>query len=203
MLTLHALTTGYRHTIISRNLNATLPQGTLTALLGTNGAGKSTVIECVLGTKRMDGGQVSILGMNPLAHRKKLFEKVGVQFQESNYQDQITVAELCKVTASLYQRPADPNELLKRFGIAGKQKNLVRELSGGRYELKEATLYTAFQRLEETGQIMSYWGSEATGARRRYYRITPAGRMAYQEQVGVWEATKEIIDRLIAMEEES
>lgn len=50
---------------------------------------------------------------------------------------------------------------------------------------------------------MSYWGSEATGARRRYYRITPAGRMAYQEQVGVWEATKEIIDRLIAMEEES
>ena len=79
----------------------------------------------------------------------------------------------------------------------------VRELSGGRYELKEATLYTAFKRLEETGQIMSYWGSEATGARRRYYRITPAGRMAYQEQVGVWEATKEIIDRLIAMEEES
>ena len=79
----------------------------------------------------------------------------------------------------------------------------VRELSGGRYELKEATLYTAFKRLEETGQIMSYWGSEATGARRRYYRITPAGRMAYQEQVSVWEATKEIIDRLIAMEEES
>ena len=71
------------------------------------------------------------MGMNPLAHRKKLFEKVGVQFQESNYQDQITVGELCKVTASLYQRPADPNELLKRFGIAGKQKNLVRELSGG------------------------------------------------------------------------
>lgn len=44
MLTLHALTTGYRHTIISRNLNATLPQGTLTALLGTNGAGKSTLL---------------------------------------------------------------------------------------------------------------------------------------------------------------
>ena len=79
----------------------------------------------------------------------------------------------------------------------------IRELSGGRYELKEATLYTAFKRLEETGQIMSYWGSEATGARRRYYRITPAGREAYHEQVGVWEATKEIIDRLIAMEEES
>ena len=80
---------------------------------------------------------------------------------------------------------------------------VISTLSNNRFELKEATLYTAFKRLEETGQIMSYWGSEATGARRRYYRITPAGREAYHEQVGVWEATKEIIDRLIAMEEES
>lgn len=46
-------------------------------------------------------------------------------------------------------------------------------------------------------------GQRGYGRRRRYYRITPAGRMAYQEQVSVWEATKEIIDRLIAMEEES
>ena len=93
--------------------------------------------------------------------------------------------------------------LMQRDSYGYEINKTVRELSGGRYELKEATLYTAFKRLEETGQIMSYWGSEATGARRRYYRITPAGRMAYQEQVGVWEATKEIIDRLIAMEEES
>ena len=94
-------------------------------------------------------------------------------------------------------------QLMRRDSYGYEINKTVRELSGGRYELKEATLYTAFKRLEETGQIMSYWGSEATGARRRYYRITPAGRMAYHEQVGVWEATKEIIDRLIAMEEES
>lgn len=93
--------------------------------------------------------------------------------------------------------------LMQRDSYGYEINKTVRELSGGRYELKEATLYTAFKRLEETGQIMSYWGSEATGARRRYYRITPAGREAYQEQVSVWEATKEIIDRLIAMEEES
>ena len=125
------LTKSYGRLLAANNISFSVMPGMVFGLLGANGAGKSTVIECVLGTKRMDGGQVSILGMNPLAHLKKLFEKVGVQFQESNYQDQITVAELCKVTASLYQRPADPNELLKRFGIAGKQKNLVRELSGG------------------------------------------------------------------------
>ena len=73
--------------------------------------------------------------------------------------------------------------LMQRDSYGYEINKTVRELSGGRYELKEATLYTAFKRLEETGQIMSYWGSEATGARRRYYRITPAGRMAYQEQV--------------------
>ena len=83
--------------------------------------------------------------------------------------------------------------LMQRDSYGYEINKTVRELSGGRYELKEATLYTAFKRLEETGQIMSYWGSEAT----------PAGREAYHEQVGVWEATKEIIDRLIAMEEES
>ena len=94
-------------------------------------------------------------------------------------------------------------QLLRRDSYGYEINKTIETCSGGEFVLKEATLYTAFKRLEETGQIMSYWGSEATGARRRYYRITPAGRMAYQEQVSVWEATKEIIDRLIAMEEES
>ena len=94
-------------------------------------------------------------------------------------------------------------QLLNRDSYGYEINKTIASASGRQFELKEATLYTAFKRLEETGQIMSYWGSEATGARRRYYRITPAGREAYHEQVGVWEATKEIIDRLIAMEEES
>ncbi len=51
----------------------------------------------------------------------------------------------------------------------------ISEKTGGQYELKEATLYTAFRRLEQLGFISSYWGDENTGARRRYYSITPAG----------------------------
>ena len=54
--------------------------------------------------------------------------------------------------------------LMQRDSYGYEINKTVRELSGGRYELKEATLYTAFKRLEETGQIMSYWGSEATAA---------------------------------------
>lgn len=43
----------------------------------------------------------------------------------------------------------------------------IAESSGGRYELKEATLYTAFKRLEDAGLISSYWGDQSTGARRK------------------------------------
>ena len=70
-------------------------------------------------------------------------------------------------------------------------------ITGGGFELKEATLYTAFRRLEEAGMISSYWGDEATGARRRYYSITQAGRGLLERNRTEWQAAKTIIDQLI------
>lgn len=70
-----------------------------------------------------------------------------------------------------------------------------------KYELKEATLYTAFRRLEENGYISSYWGDETTGARRRYYTITAEGRDAYIRLKKEWEESKYLIDILIDNEE--
>lgn len=69
------------------------------------------------------------------------------------------------------------------------------------YELKEATLYTAFRRLEEAGCICSYWGNETTGARRRYYSITPLGKQTYQQRAAEWDSAKQLIDKLIRQEE--
>lgn len=114
-----------------QGLDLSVTQGTVFGLLGANGAGKSTTIECMLGTRKFDAGTVSILGMNPLLQRKRLFENVGVQLQEANYQDKVTVAELCEVTQSLYRNAADYGELLKQFGIFDKAKSMVGELSGG------------------------------------------------------------------------
>jgi ABC-2 type transport system ATP-binding protein len=113
------------------NVNISICRGEVFGLLGANGAGKSTTIECILGTKKQDSGTVSILGMNPQKDRKKLFERVGVQFQEANYQDKIKVAELCEVTASLYKTSLDYGILLKQFGLSDKLKSLVSDLSGG------------------------------------------------------------------------
>lgn len=114
-----------------KNLSLTVPQGSVFGLLGANGAGKSTAIECMLGTKKQDSGTVSILNMNPCTDRKRLFERIGVQFQEANYQEKITVGELCEVTQSLYQQAAGYKELLNRFGIADKIKSPISSLSGG------------------------------------------------------------------------
>ena len=125
------LTKSYGKRIAADNINLSVPRGTVFGLLGANGAGKSTTMECILGTKKADGGKVSVLGMNPLTDRRQLFEKVGVQFQEASYPDKITVSELCEVTASLYRQTACPDELLDRFGIGGCKKSLVKDLSGG------------------------------------------------------------------------
>lgn len=77
----------------------------------------------------------------------------------------------------------------------------ISNISSGRFELKEATLYTAFKRLEEAGFIASYWGDSGAGARRRYYTITAAGRGAYHKLMLEWLETKEIMDNLLRLEE--
>jgi len=73
----------------------------------------------------------------------------------------------------------------------------IQEASNGQYELKEATLYGAFRRLEENGYISSYWGDETTGARRRYYKLVPKGRNYYETCRTEWENAKTLIDQLI------
>ena len=78
----------------------------------------------------------------------------------------------------------------------------VAEQSGGGLELKEATLYTAFRRLETAGCIRSYWGDETSGARRRYYAITEEGRKVFDQHREEWDRAKTMIDALIRREEQ-
>lgn len=131
MIKAEQLTKSYGKLLAVDNIRLTVKRGTAFGLLGANGAGKSTIMECILGTKTPDTGTVSILGQNPHEDRKKLFERVGVQFQESHYQEKITVSELCEVTASLYKTAANGGDLLKQFGIEDTVKRPVHSLSGG------------------------------------------------------------------------
>ena len=78
----------------------------------------------------------------------------------------------------------------------------VQRCTGGRYEFKEATLYTAFKRLEQGGMITSYWGEDGPGARRRYYAITEEGRRQWRESSEEWKETRMILDALLTLEVE-
>ncbi len=89
------------------------------------------------------------------------------------------------------------SSLCEKDGYGYQINKDVVSATGGQFELKEATLYTAFRRLEQTGLISSYWGDEDVGARRRYYHVTDAGRDAYKSYKQEWEYSKEILNKLI------
>lgn len=130
-ITVKNLTKTYGEYVAVDNLSFTVLKGSVFGLLGANGAGKSTSLECILGTKKMDCGEVFILGKNPVKDRTDVFEKTGVQFQEAKYQELIKVSELSENTACVYKNPNDYKELLSDFGIADKANSFVKDLSGG------------------------------------------------------------------------
>ena len=72
----------------------------------------------------------------------------------------------------------------------------VTELSDGRYEINEATLYTVFRRLSKNGLIDSYYGNETQGGRRKYYHITQAGSAELTQFHKDWQFAKETITQL-------
>lgn len=113
------------------DLSFEVNKGEVFALLGHNGAGKSATIDLILGLKSPDEGNATILGMDAAKHRKKVFEKVGVQLQHTEYQNMMTVEEACMEYASLYKKPSDYKALLHSFGLSALKKSYISKLSGG------------------------------------------------------------------------
>lgn len=74
---------------------------------------------------------------------------------------------------------------------------LVYELSESEYELKEATMYSSLKRLEQDGNIISYWGDETQGSRRKYYRITTGGKKQYEANKRNWVYAQQILEKLL------
>jgi DNA-binding PadR family transcriptional regulator len=75
--------------------------------------------------------------------------------------------------------------------------NRILERTGGKYEPKETTLYSSYKRLESDGGIVSYWGDETQGARRKYYQITSKGRKVLNRGLRDWKFTQKIINDLL------
>ena len=125
------ITKKYGNKIAVSNLSLYVNKGETFGLLGHNGAGKSTTIECLLGLKKVNSGSVEILGKEPIKNRRILFEEVGVQLQSTGYQSTIRVGEMCEEISCLYKHALDYKELLKQFNLLDKINNPVDSLSGG------------------------------------------------------------------------
>lgn len=125
------LTKSFGNRTVVDDLSFEVRKGEVFALLGHNGAGKSTTIDLILGLKKADSGEATILGMNAAKRRKKVFEKVGVQLQHTEYPSSITVEEACIEYASLYPSAAGYDKLLTGFNLASLKRSFISKLSGG------------------------------------------------------------------------
>lgn len=104
------------------------------------------------------------------------------------------------ITADLIRGHTDTiilAKLMERDSYGYEINKAVYKASNQLYELKEATLYTAFKRLEDAGCISSYWGDQSTGARRKYYTITELGKQTYKQKIDEWLEAKRLLDTLL------
>ena len=75
-------------------------------------------------------------------------------------------------------------------------KNINDKL-GGEYELKEASLYSSYRRLERDGYITPFWGNETHGSRRKYYHITNRGKELFRQNKADWLRTQKMLNKLL------
>jgi len=105
--------------------------GEIIGMVGPNGAGKTTTIECIEGLRKLDSGTIRVLDLEPYKEREKLYQLIGVQLQETSYQDRIKAWEICHLFSSFYKNSLPYEELLKKFELYDKKNSYVSKLSGG------------------------------------------------------------------------
>ncbi|QOR36382.1 ABC transporter ATP-binding protein [Clostridium sp. 'deep sea'] len=113
------------------DISFNIKKGEIFGVLGPNGAGKTTTLECIVGLKDVTAGKIKVLSFDPKKDRHTLFKEIGVQLQETSYQDKIKVYELCELFENFYDEPYSYVELLKRFDLLDKRKSYINKLSGG------------------------------------------------------------------------
>jgi ABC-2 type transport system ATP-binding protein len=114
-----------------RGIDFAVARGEVFGLLGPNGAGKTTTVEILEGYRDRSGGSVSVLGFDPQRRERALRERVGIVLQSSGIYRQITVREALEHWAGFYPHPRDVDEVIELAGLAEKQHERTRRLSGG------------------------------------------------------------------------
>jgi ABC-2 type transport system ATP-binding protein len=125
------LSVSYGETVAVQDISLSIRRAEIFGILGPNGAGKTTTVECIGGLRRADRGRIRVLGLDPVADRRRIRELVGVQLQASELPDKLQVKEALELFAAFYPNPRDPAELMERLGLQSKTQARFSSLSGG------------------------------------------------------------------------
>jgi len=131
VIEVHELHKRYRDHVAVHDVSLSVEEGEIFGVLGPNGAGKTTTVECIGGLRVPDRGTVSVLGLDPQRDRTELRSVLGLQLQASELPDKLRVREAVELFGSFYPSPADPDELIERWGLATKRDTAYAKLSGG------------------------------------------------------------------------
>lgn len=128
------LTKRYDGTTAVDGVSFSVEEGEIFAILGPNGAGKTTTVESIAGLRTPDSGSIGVFGFDPRVHRDEVRSRLGVQLQESSFQDRARAREIVETFASFYPDPLDVATLLERLGLSDKADTAYSRLSGGQQQ---------------------------------------------------------------------
>jgi len=121
----------YGDVVAVNGLSLEVHRGECFGLLGPNGAGKTTTIEILEGLLTPDGGEVEVLGLTWRSHERALRQRLGIQLQETQFTDKLTVKETLRLFRSFYDRGRSVDDLIALVELESKRGSWVVKLSGG------------------------------------------------------------------------
>jgi ABC-2 type transport system ATP-binding protein len=130
-ISVRGLRKAYGETLAVDGVSFTVERGEIFGLIGPNGSGKTTIVECVQGLRNRDEGEVRVLGLDPATHSAELRRRIGSQLQESALPDRLKVWEALDLFAALASEPADWRRLLEEWGLSDRREASFASLSGG------------------------------------------------------------------------
>jgi ABC-2 type transport system ATP-binding protein len=121
----------YGRALAVEDVSFTVGAGEIVGILGPNGSGKTTTVECLQGLRRADGGHVRVLGLDPRTQVETLRRRIGCQLQDAALPDRLRVGEAVRLFAAVGGRPVDVAAVLADWGLADKRRASFGNLSGG------------------------------------------------------------------------